>query len=252
MDNQDAKRIGNQHSTLLDQLIKAAEGVKPKKITPFSDSIIKIASHTPPSLTDTLAKVAAAVATRKKFFKTAQFGPPAPKPMPGQGAMPMPKPMDGPPDLGGGDMGGDLALDDELGGSEPDFDAMAGGEEGMPGDELGMGGDEMGMGGDIEGAKQSLADALKSLCGGVEQAMECLQSSEGMEDGLGMEDEGLGAEDEFGLEDEGLEDEALGDDMIPSDILGGDEPDDMMKPMEQDPMMQQQQDPMMQQPHQQF
>jgi hypothetical protein len=81
-------------------------------------------------------------------------------------------------------------------------------------------------GGDMEEAKQHLADALVSLCGGVDEAMECLQSSGDIGDELEMGEE-------------------LGDDMVPSELLGGEPeqepepaPADMMKPMVQEPMTQ--------------
>lgn len=216
MTNQDAKRIGNQHSTLLSQLIKAAEDVKPKEVTPFKDTIIKIASDTPPTLAETLSKLAADAAKHDKFFKKAQFSSPAA----------MPKPLSG-PDFGGSEEGGDIgaAIADDLGGGgEPDFDAMATGqpEEGLPGE----GGD---LGGDLEGAKQHLADALVALCGSPEEAMQLLSGPDELGNELGNE---LGDE-ELGDEELGGE---LGDDMVPSELLGAEEPNDMMKSMPEQSM----------------
>jgi hypothetical protein len=104
MTNQDVQKTGNQHSPLLDQLIKAAEDVKPKEITPFKDTIIKIASETPPSLRETLTKVAQDLDKHKKILKPAQFdAPPVP--------------------------------------DEPNFDAMAEGTDEGFGDDAGLEGD---------------------------------------------------------------------------------------------------------------
>lgn len=95
---------------------------------------------------------------------------------------------------------------------EPNFDEMAGEIPGDP-DRSRTRMDETA---NLEEAKQSLADALIALCGSVEQAVDCLQAgSDDKQDSLaeGDETEPLG---------DYLEGDELGDDMIPSDILGGD------------------------------
>lgn len=185
MSTQDAKKTGNNHSTLLDSLIEAAEKAAPKaEKSTFADSCIKIASVTPPTLQETLQKMASQVTHEKRMRKQAQME------------------LDSPP----ADMG-----------AEPDFDGMAGGAE-PPMDEPMA--EPMDEGGNVEDAKQALADALIALCGGVDQAMDCLQGG----------GEGLGEDLE-----EIPEDDMPADDVIPDDMLDSG-PEEMPKPMEQDPM----------------
>ena len=195
MNNQDAKKIGNQHSSLLDQLIKAAEGVKPKEVTLFKDTIIKIASDTPPTLKETLDKVVQDAKKHTKIMKQAQFNAP---------------PVS----------------------AEPNFDEMASGSPEIeePGlGEAGLGEAGEGNGEDMEGAKQHLVDALVSLCGGTEQAIESIQSS-------GSEFDSMDDGGDIDMTEELGEEEELDDDMIPSELLRGNEPNNV-KPMMQDPLM---------------
>lgn len=138
MSTQDAKKTGNNHSTLLDSLMKAAEKAAPQaQKSTFADSCIKIASESEPTLQETLEKMASQVTREQKMRKQAQME------------------LDAPP------------ISDE-----PDFDAMAGEEPPM---EDPMEEPTEGVA-DLEDAKQSLADALVALCGSVDQAIECLQS----------------------------------------------------------------------------
>ena len=57
MQKQDITKTGNQHSTLLDQMMKTAANVeKAKEQTPFKDFVIRIAKEKKPSLKEVLAQ----------------------------------------------------------------------------------------------------------------------------------------------------------------------------------------------------
>lgn len=196
----DAKRTGNSHSTLLDQLIKAAEDAAPKteKIA-FADHCIKIASEPPASLQDTLNKMAREANRQNKLRKQAQMdigrsmGKSMESPMGESDGSPMGSPMGG---MDGG-------MEDSS--MDPDFDGMLDDSMEAP---------EAANEPDIDGVKQSLTDALISLCGGVEEAVACLQGSGGGMDEL----------DEGPLDSIDEEEDVFGDDnVVPDDLLEGQE-----------------------------
>jgi hypothetical protein len=111
--------------------------------------------------------------------------------------------------------------------SEPDFDGMAG-DMSRPEMESPLEEPMDEAGPNLEDAKQSLADALIALCGGVEQAMDCLQSGD------------VGAEMPDELDEAPLDadlDDDFSDDVIPGDLLESEPNDDMMKPMNANPEM---------------
>lgn len=194
MSTQDAKKTGNSHSNLLDQLLKAADNAAPKtKKSTFSESCIKIASETPPDLKETLQKMAGENEKQKSMRKQAQME------------------LDMPPVS-----------------NEPDFDEMAGAPD-VSDSPLEEPADEAGA--DLEEAKQSLADAFVALCGSVENAIECLQTSKEPEMD---ETEEFDEFDESPL-DSTPEDDLATNDVIPNDML---QSEPMPKPMEAPEMQQ--------------
>lgn len=167
-------KTGNQHSSLLDSLLKSAEKVRDQEQpkTELADQIFSAlkAKQQVPTLKEVLAGVMSQSNTRTKIVangvrKTAQFDDPA-----------LTEPA-APP---GGELGG------ELGGDLP--------EGGMPETETC----------DPE-LKNKIRDAFIAACGGVEQAHQCLDESGGLGEEMGEPDTDLGGE--MGMEDDlgGLE-----------------------------------------------
>jgi len=151
------QKQGNNHSSLLDSIMKTAESSEPKKVS-FDETVLEALKATEqPSLKDIIADVSKG----KNIRRTAQWD---------SMADPMAKPMAEPP------------MDEGL---EPGQAT-----ELVPEDTLDT--NPVEPEGDTEAAKQSVAQALVDLCGSPEAACDCVNSLTGGAEGLGDE---LGAEE---------------------------------------------------------